>query len=107
MSATAVFEEEITEVFHQHGIGPVDELAALTLDQQQLGADQFLEVKAKRCLRNGQLFYQRRGCQAIFPSLNDQAEYVEPGFLTQCEKGCDCVGIIHISNYMEIKMTWV
>ena len=107
MSATTVFEEEITQVFYQYGVGPVDELAALALDQQQVGSHQFLEVKAECCLRYGQLLDECRGRQSGFATLNDQAEYIETGFLTQCEKSGNCISVIHTSNYMEIKMTSV
>ena len=107
MPAAAVFEEEITQVFHEYGIGPVDELAALALDQQQVGSHQFLEVKAECCLRYGQLLNECRGSQSGFATLNDQPEYIETGFLTQCEKSSNCISVIHSSNYMEIKMTSV
>ena len=107
MSAAAVFEEEIAQVFHEYGVGPVDELATLALDQQQVGSHQFLEVKAECCLGYGQLLDECRRRQTVPPALNDEAKYIESGLLTQSEKGSDCVGIIHGSNYMEIKMTGV
>lgn len=75
---------------------------ALPLDQQQAGTDQLFQVKAEGRIRYAERLEQLGRRQPGVTTLDDEPEDVQPGLLPEGEEGSDGIGVVHISNYMEI-----
>ena len=102
LSSAAVFKKEAAQRLHQSGVRTVDQVSALSLDQQQTGARELFQMEAQRGIRYAQLLNELGRSQTGVPALHDQPEDIQTRFLPEREKGGNRILIIHISNYMEI-----
>lgn len=83
-------------------IGPVDQVSALSLYRNQLGPAEFFQVKAKRRVRDAQLFHNLPWGEPEISALHDEPKDIQAGLLAESEEGDDGLLIVHFSNYMEI-----
>lgn len=101
MASAAVIQQKIAQLLDQSGVWAVDQVSALTLDGDELRLAELFQVKTQGGVGDAQFFDQLPGGEAPIPTLNDEPEDVESGFLAQRKECNGGLMVIHISNFIE------
>jgi hypothetical protein len=98
-----VFGEVVDQTIHLRELGPVYEVAPISLLADQASPHQFFEVKRKRGVGHPQVFTQLPWRGPTLPRYHQGTEHLQTVGLGQCGQGFDNTFFFHISILIKIQ----